>query len=164
MVKAAIVGLGRWGKTFVESVQGTSDRICFVAGTMRTVTREIRAVAEGPKLPLAEDFKVLLKDPETEAVVLTTPHSLHTEQVISAAQAGKHVFCEKPFALTKADAEAGVSATRNAGVTLDRTGDSARLIAAYHGSETTTTPATTAWAQSCGVCCALLVRVDPAGA
>jgi predicted dehydrogenase len=50
--------------------------------------------------------------------VLATPHSQHTEQVIAAAQAGKHVFCEKPFALTKADADAAVAATTKAGVTL----------------------------------------------
>jgi predicted dehydrogenase len=43
---------------------------------------------------------------------------MHTQQVIAAAAAGKHVFCEKPFALTKADAEASVNATQKAGVTL----------------------------------------------
>src|SRR4029450_5848255 len=53
-----------------------------------------------------------------DAVILATPHSLHTKQVIAAAAAGKHLFCEKPFALTKADAEASVSATQKAGVTL----------------------------------------------
>jgi predicted dehydrogenase len=60
----------------------------------------------------------LLDDPEVDAVVLATPHSLHTRQVVAAAEAGKHVFCEKPFALTKADAETAVEATREAGVTL----------------------------------------------
>jgi len=34
-------------------------------------------------------------------VVLCTPHSLHTEQIVAAAQAGKHVFCEKPLTLTR---------------------------------------------------------------
>jgi predicted dehydrogenase len=43
---------------------------------------------------------------------------MHSQQVIAAAAAGKHVFCEKPFALTKADAEAAVRATQKAGVTL----------------------------------------------
>src|SRR6185503_15131517 len=46
------------------------------------------------------------------------PHSMHSEQVIAAAKAGKHVFCEKPFALTKSDAEQAVDPTRKAGVTL----------------------------------------------
>ena len=50
--------------------------------------------------------------------MLATPHSLHSPQVIAAARAGKHVFCEKPFALTKADAEAAVAATQAAKVTL----------------------------------------------
>jgi predicted dehydrogenase len=43
---------------------------------------------------------------------------MHTQQVIAASQAGKHVFCEKPFALTKSDAEKAVDATRKAGVAL----------------------------------------------
>src|SRR5262249_31511674 len=53
-----------------------------------------------------------------EAVVLATPHSMHSQQVIAAAGAKKHVFCEKPFALAKTDAVASVAATRRAGVTL----------------------------------------------
>jgi predicted dehydrogenase len=43
---------------------------------------------------------------------------MHTDQVVAAAEAGKHVFCEKPFALHKADAERAVAATQKAGVTL----------------------------------------------
>ena len=46
-----------------------------------------------------------------DAVVLATPHSQHAAQVIAAAQAGKHVFCEKPFALHKTEAEQAVAAT-----------------------------------------------------
>jgi predicted dehydrogenase len=43
---------------------------------------------------------------------------MHSQQVIAAAQVGKHVFCEKPFSLTRKDAEAAVQATRKAGVAL----------------------------------------------
>jgi predicted dehydrogenase len=50
--------------------------------------------------------------------VLCTPHSIHARQVSAAAQAGKHVFCEKPFALTKQDAEQAAEAVRKAGVVL----------------------------------------------
>ena len=50
--------------------------------------------------------------------MLATPHKLHSEQVIAAARAGKHVFVEKPFTLTKASAEAAVAACREAGVVL----------------------------------------------
>jgi predicted dehydrogenase len=118
VIKAAIVGLGWWGKTLVESVQGTSDAIQFVAGTSRTITPALTAFGEAQGLRLAPDYAALLADPAVEAVVLATPHSQHTAQVVAAAQAGKHVFCEKPFALTRTDAETAVDATRRAGVTL----------------------------------------------
>ena len=117
MINAAIVGLGWWGKTLVESVQG-SDFIRFVAGATRTVSLEIKTFAETHKLRLAESYEALLKDSNVQAVVLCTPHSLHSQQVIAAAQVGKHVFCEKPFSLTRKDAEAAVQATRKAGVAL----------------------------------------------
>ena len=118
MINAAIVGLGWWGKTVVESVQGTSDSIRFVSGATRTVTPETKAFAETQKFNLAEDFDALLANPKIDAVVLATPHSQHAGQVIAAAKAGKHVFCEKPFALTKSEAEAAANATQKAGVTL----------------------------------------------
>jgi predicted dehydrogenase len=118
MLKAAIVGLGWWGKTLVESVQGTSDALCFVAGATRTVSPEVKAFADAQRLRLAESFEALLSDRAIDAVVLATPHSQHPRQVVAAADAHKHVFCEKPFALTKREAEAAVQATRRAGVTL----------------------------------------------
>ena len=104
MLDAAIVGLGRWGRTLVDSVQG-SDRIRFV--------REVDP-AVLPKSQLAD----ALADPAVRAVVLATPHSLHREQVITSAQAGKHVFCEKPLALHATDAVAMIAACRRAGVVL----------------------------------------------
>jgi predicted dehydrogenase len=118
MINAAIVGMGWWGKTLVESVQGSSDVIRFVAGATRTASPELTAFAEGQELKLVGSFEDLLSDPKVDAVVLATPHSLHPRQVVAAAAAGKHVFCEKPFALTKADAEAAAKATQKAGVTL----------------------------------------------
>ena len=118
MINAAIVGLGWWGKTLVESVQGSSSDIQFVAGTSRTVSPEHQAFADAQKLRLHPDYEAVLADPVVHAVVLATPHSLHSHEVIAAARAGKHVFCEKPFALTKAAAEAAVDATKKAGVTL----------------------------------------------
>src|SRR5215475_4364492 len=117
MINAAIVGMGWWGKTLVESVHG-SDNIRFVAGATRTVSPELKAFADTHNLRLAESFEALLPDPHIHAVVLCTPHSVHSQQVIAASKAGKHVFCEKPFALTKDDAERAVDATRKAGVAL----------------------------------------------
>src|SRR5436190_21677742 len=99
MINAAIVGLGWWGKTLVEAVQADSPDLHFVAGTTRTRTPEVEAFAAAQQLRLAPDYEALLADPTVEAVVLATPHSLHGAQVVAAAAAGKHIFCEKPFAL-----------------------------------------------------------------
>jgi len=118
MIKAAQIGLGWWGKTLVESVQGSSDIIQFVAAASRTQSDDYKAFCAQHGLTLHATYEQALADKNVEAVVLATPHSLHSPQVIAAAKAGKHVFCEKPFALTKADADAAVAATRQAGVTL----------------------------------------------
>jgi predicted dehydrogenase len=118
MINAAIVGLGWWGKTLVEAVQHDSDDVRFVAGATRTRTPEVQAFADAQKFELVDTYEALLANPKVEAVVLATPHSMHAQQVIAAAGAGKHVFCEKPFALTKESAEQAVSATKKAGVTL----------------------------------------------
>ena len=118
MINAAIVGMGWWGKTLVESVQGSSPDLQFVAGVARHQTDDLKQFAAAQHLTLYDAYDKALADPHVDAVVLATPHSLHTAQVIAAAKAKKHVFCEKPFALTKADAEAAVAATTAAKVTL----------------------------------------------
>ena len=117
MIRAAIVGMGWWGRTLVEAV-ADSEQIRFVAGATRTVSPEVQAFSDTQQLTLVDRYEALLADPHIDAVVLATPHSLHAAQTIAAATVGKHVFCEKPFALHKADAEAAVAATEQAGVTL----------------------------------------------
>jgi predicted dehydrogenase len=119
VIKAGIVGLGWWGKTLVEAVSGgQSQDINFVAGAARTHTDELKAFAREQKFELYDSYEKMLGHPGLDAVVLATPHSLHVEQTVAAAKRGKHVFCEKPFALTKAEAEEAVDAVRKAGVTL----------------------------------------------
>jgi predicted dehydrogenase len=101
----------------VEAV-AESAQMRVVAGATRTVSPEVKAFAEAQHLSVVDSYDQLLADKKVDAVILATPHSLHSAQTIAAARAGKHVFCEKPFALTKADAEAAVAATEKAGVTL----------------------------------------------
>lgn len=117
MIRAAIIGLGRWGQNLVNSVQEKSDAIRFVAGVTRTVAKA-EAYARQQGFPLHASFEKVLADPDVDAVVLATPHTRHAEQVIAAARAGKHVFTEKPLALTAKSAAAAVRACARAGVTL----------------------------------------------
>ncbi len=117
MIRAAIVGLGRWGQNLVASVQGKSGAIRFVAGATRT-PEKARGFADAHGFPLYDRYEKVLADPAIDAVVLATPHSLHAEQIIAAAKAHKHVFAEKPFALALRDAEAAVRACAENKVTL----------------------------------------------
>jgi predicted dehydrogenase len=117
VIRAAIVGLGRWGQNLVASVQGKSGAIRFVAGATRTPERS-RAFADAHGFPLRESYEKLLADPAIDAVVLATPHSLHAGQIIAAARASKHVFAEKPFALSLRDARAAVRACAENELTL----------------------------------------------
>lgn len=118
MINAAIVGLGWWGKTLVEAVSGSSDAIRITAGTTRTLSDDVKAFASEHQFELRSSYDELLADKSIDAVVLVTPHSMHADQVVAAAAAGKHVFCEKPFALTRADAERAVENAQKAGVVL----------------------------------------------
>ena len=117
MINAAIVGLGRWGKNLVASVQGKSEQLQFTHALVRRPDAA-RDFAARHALELSTDFDRILTDERVQAVVLTTPHSLHTEQIVAAAGAGKPVFCEKPLALTRADAERAIAACKRAGVAL----------------------------------------------
>ena len=62
------------------------------------------------------DYPAVLAGDSIDAVILATPHSLHEEQIISAAGAGKHIFCEKPFCLNRASALRAMEAVEKAGV------------------------------------------------
>jgi len=117
MINAAIIGLGWWGKTQVEAVQG-SDKIKFVAATTRSLSDDAVAFADQYDMELKPSYEAILEDPNIDAVVLVTPNSQHVSQTLSAIKAGKHVFCEKPFSLDGAGAQASVDAAKAAGLTL----------------------------------------------
>ncbi|RPI45083.1 MAG: gfo/Idh/MocA family oxidoreductase [Betaproteobacteria bacterium] len=117
MINAAIVGLGGWGRNLVNHTQGKSPKIRFVAGCVRSVEKA-RAFGAEKGFPIGSDYAALLAEREIDAVVLATPHSAHAEQVVQAARAGKHVFCEKPFTLSRASAEQSIRACAEHKVTL----------------------------------------------
>jgi predicted dehydrogenase len=115
MINAAMVGLGRWGQTVLGSIQGKSSRLRIVHG----VTKEpelARELAAKHGFRLSTDLKDAIADPEVQAIMLATPHSLHVEQVRMVAAAGKPVWCEKPLALTRAEAERAIAACKKANV------------------------------------------------
>ena len=115
MINAAVIGLGRWGKNIVESIQGKSRRLRIIRG----VSMEPELVADfaaAKGFELTTDFAAAVADPRVQAVFLATPHSLHVRQISHVASLGKPVWSEKPLALTRAEAARAVEATRKAGV------------------------------------------------
>lgn len=118
MIRAGIVGVGWWGRALVEAARDGSDRLRFVAAVTRSNTVEQRRFAEEQKLRLHDSYDELLANANVDAVVLATPPALHGDQILAAAAAGKHVFIEKPFVATKAEAVEAVQAAEKAGITL----------------------------------------------
>jgi len=115
MIDIAVIGLGRWGKNIVEAVQGKSSRLRVLRGvTMEPELARDFAAAKG--FALSADFDEAIRDPRVQAVFLATPHSLHVAQISAVAAAGKPVWCEKPLALTLAEARRAIDACAKAGV------------------------------------------------
>ena len=117
MIQAAIVGLGTWGQHLVAAVQGKSDAIRFTAGATRT-PQKAADFCSMHGIRLADSYESLLREKNIDAVVLATPHSTHAEQIAAAAEAGKHVFVEKPLGLSRAECERAVAACAERKVTL----------------------------------------------
>lgn len=117
MIQAAIVGMGRWGRLLVEATEGRNSGLRFTTGADTDPSR-VADFAAKHQLKLTQSYEAVLADPAIQAVVLATPHSAHKDQVVSAAAAGKHVFCEKPLALTWHEASEMIDACKRAGVVL----------------------------------------------
>jgi predicted dehydrogenase len=115
MLKAGIVGLGWWGRIITTTLLDSS-RLKLVAAADVDPAAEKFAGAHG--LSFTTDTNELLVNSDIDAVILCTPHTLHCDQIIRAAAAGKHVFCEKPLSLTRADAMRAVATCNTAGVVL----------------------------------------------
>ena len=116
MLNVAVIRMGWWGKTLVTLI-GNSSKLRVVKGVKRNPETEAEFAGEH-KFEIISDYSAVLKDPDIQGVVLCTPHTLHTDQIIDAANAGKHVFCEKPLSLTHSDVVRAVDAINENKVTL----------------------------------------------
>jgi predicted dehydrogenase len=117
MLNTAIIGLGWWGKTLVKAARDFGAPINFVRGvTLEPET--VRDFASEHKLAIGTSIEEVVADPAIQAVILATPHSKHRAQVEAVAAAKKHIYCEKPFALSKADAAAMLEACQRAGIVI----------------------------------------------
>ncbi|TIU38907.1 MAG: Gfo/Idh/MocA family oxidoreductase, partial [Mesorhizobium sp.] len=87
-----------------------------IAAVMSSNAERAEAYARENGIPAAVSTLDALLNSDIDAVYISTTNELHLEQGMAAIKAGKHVLCEKPLALTSADAKTMVSAAKNAGI------------------------------------------------
>ncbi|HZM36217.1 MAG TPA: Gfo/Idh/MocA family oxidoreductase [Burkholderiales bacterium] len=109
MLNVAVVGLGWWGRTIVSLLAG-NRRLRVVMGV------DVQPTSLG--VPVKSAYEAALRDPAVQGVILCTPHSQHAGQVVQAAEAKKHVFCEKPLALSLQEALSSIKACNDNRVVL----------------------------------------------
>lgn len=123
MLRCASIGLGWWGGEHAVAIRGKSELLRIEAchtdsGDGAADSAAMRRFAERFGARPYVRFDDLLRDKGIDALIITTPHSRHVPQIIAAAQAGKHVFVEKPLALTVESGRSAIEACRRAGVVL----------------------------------------------
>ena len=113
-----IVGLGRIAGMEIAPAISASGGSALVSVVSRDQARAEAFARDHGAASALDDYAKMLADPAVGAVYIATPNALHAEQVIAAARAGKHVLCDKPLAVTVADAQRCVAECRSAGVRL----------------------------------------------
>ena len=114
----ALLGTGRIAESaFVPAVKAAAGAD-LVAVLSRDATRGAEFARQHGIANSYDDFDALLRDPAVEGVIVATPDAMHEAQVIAAAQAGKHILCEKPMTATLAGCERMAAAVRASGVTF----------------------------------------------
>ena len=117
MIKIAVVGAGGWGINHVRAFARARDAQLVAVADLSEGSLK-RAAGFAPNARMLRSLDEVLALPDVDAVVLATPASAHAAHAQKALEAGKHVFVEKPLALSVADAEQVVRAAEKAGRTL----------------------------------------------
>ncbi|AGH39522.1 Inositol 2-dehydrogenase [Bibersteinia trehalosi USDA-ARS-USMARC-188] len=117
MLKVGIIGAGRIGRVHSESISKYVKGAEIKAISDVKITEELTAWAKSMGIPeVYDDYKKILQDPEIDAVLVCSSTNTHAPISIEAAQAGKHVFCEKPVDADPAKIREVLSAVEKAGV------------------------------------------------
>jgi myo-inositol 2-dehydrogenase / D-chiro-inositol 1-dehydrogenase len=113
-LRFGLIGTGWIGRFHAESLATRVPGVALVAVADPNIEA---AQAIGAPRAYADPIE-LIEDPSVDAVAISSPAATHTDLVVAAARAGKHVFCEKPMALTLDDADRAIEAAKDAGVAL----------------------------------------------
>lgn len=112
-----ILGTGMIAKVLARAIAECPTATLVAVGSREQAKAEAFAAEFGAAKAYGS-YEALLADPEVRFVYISLPNSLHHEWTLKAAQAGKHILCEKPLSVTVSEAEAMFAAAREAGVVL----------------------------------------------
>ncbi len=115
-LKVGIVGLGWVAGAHIEAFQSVEGATVSAVCSRREHRPDDLEAQYGQPLKATTDYNELLADPDIDIIDVCTPHPLHRDQIIAAAEAGKHVLIEKPITLSFEDTKAVRDAIRVAGV------------------------------------------------
>jgi myo-inositol 2-dehydrogenase/D-chiro-inositol 1-dehydrogenase len=117
-LNVAVIGGGRIGQVHMETLSFHTP-LAKPVMIVDFIEKVAKSTAEKFGVEkYSTDFKDVLKDPNIEAVWICSPSSQHSEQIKALASAGKHIFCEKPLAITLKEAEEVTSAVEKAKVKM----------------------------------------------
>jgi len=117
-LNVAVIGGGRIGQVHMETLSFHTP-LAKPVMIVDFIEKVAKSTAEKFGVEkYSTDFKDVLKDPNIEAVWICSPSSQHSEQIKALASAGKHIFCEKPLAITLKEAEEVISAVEKAKVKM----------------------------------------------
>src|SRR5439155_2204232 len=122
MIRIGVIGYGYWGPNIVRNLRGVDG--CEVATVCDRSPGALARVAQAyPDVATTTDASELMTSPKIDAVAIVTPVHTHFPLAKSALQHGKHVFIEKPFTATTAQAEELIelAARRNLTIMVDHT-------------------------------------------
>lgn len=117
-IRVALIGAGWMGSFHAESLRRRIPDARLVAVADPSAESIERLAADLGPIRTYTDPSSVFEDTELDAVVIAAPARSHADLVVGAAEAGLGVFCEKPMAVTVAEAERAISAARHAGVVL----------------------------------------------
>jgi predicted dehydrogenase len=112
----ALIGPGNFGRRLAHGLR--DDERARLIGVLGATPEESQAGAEALGGRAFADLEALLRADDVQAVLIATPSDTHVDLAVLAASAGKHIFVEKPMALTVAECDAMIAAAERAGVTL----------------------------------------------
>ncbi|MDF9833351.1 putative dehydrogenase [Ereboglobus sp. PH5-5] len=116
-LKWGLLATGRIAEKFANGLAASKLGRAVAVGSRSGATA--RAFAEKFGIARAhESYEALLADAEVDAVYIATPHPMHLEWALKAARAGKHILCEKPMGMNRAQTEQMIAAAREHGVFL----------------------------------------------